>query len=217
MIEFKNINKSYRTSNGEVKHVLKDVSFSISPEMNIGILGRNGAGKSTMLKLLSGLELPDAGEIITGGRCLSWALGSNAGVHGSLTGKDNIKFICRIFKKDFDDVYAFVENFAELGEYINMPVKTYSSGMKSRLAFGISMAIDFDTYLIDEGFSAGDARFRKKTMELFTKRSERANMIIVSHNPKIIMKMCNIVGVLNAGQITIYQDIKEGIEVYQAL
>lgn len=217
MIELKNINKSYRTINGGVKKVLVDTSLVISPSTNIGILGRNGAGKSTVLKLICGLELPDSGEIITNKSRISWPLGSSAGVHGSLTGKENIKFVSLVFNRDFDEMFDFVSSFADLGEYIDMPVKTYSSGMKGRLAFGISMAVEFDTYLIDEGFSAGDARFREKTMMLFEERKEKANIIMVSHNPSTVARLCNQVAILNSGQITVYSDINEGINIYKNL
>lgn len=217
MIELKNINKSYKTANGERKVVLDNVSFSVDEHTNIGVLGRNGAGKSTILKLICGLEMPDSGKINTSGRKVSWPLGSAAGVHGSLTGRENIKFVSRLYGMDFDKMYSFVEKFADLKEYMYMPVRTYSSGMKGRLAFGLSMAIDCDTYLIDEGFSAGDAHFRKKTTEMFNKRRERSNLILVTHNPTNVIKLCNKVIILNAGQISIYDDIYEGIEVYKKL
>lgn len=217
MIEISGINKSYRTLSGAWSQVLNNVQLTIPNDMNLGILGRNGAGKSTLLRILSGLEAPDSGRVITNGRRMSWPLGTPAGVHGSLTGRENIRFIARVFNRDFDEMYAFIAEFAELAHYMDMPVKTYSSGMKSRLTFGISMAIEFDTYLIDEGFAAGDATFRAKTQAMFADRSATANVIVVSHNPRTIKRMCNTVAVLHNGAIQLYTDVDEGIGVYQTL
>ena len=197
--------------------VLSGISFTLPQNQSIGILGRNGAGKSTLMRILSGMDIPDSGTVDIGNARLSWPLGANAGLHGSLTGRENIKFICRIYDEDFDLVFNKVEEFAELKEYMHMPIKTYSSGMKSRLAFGISMAINFDTYLIDEGFSAGDARFRAKTKVIFAEKRKTANIIVVSHNPNIIRDYCDIAGILENGKLTIVNDLNEAIKIYQSL
>lgn len=199
------------------KQVLRDINIELPRDRNLGILGHNGAGKSTLLNLLSGIDLPDKGKIETNGLRLSWPLGGIAGVHGSLTGRENIKFICRIYNKDIEEVTRFVEDFADLGDYLYMPVRTYSSGMKGRLGFGISMAIDFDTYLIDEGFAAGDARFHQKTEQIFAEKSKNTNMIVVSHSAATVKRFCNAAGILKNGQLTIYDDIDEAIKVYDNL
>jgi capsular polysaccharide transport system ATP-binding protein len=199
------------------REVLHDINIDLPSDKNLGILGRNGAGKSTLMRLLSGLDLPDKGQINTGGRRLSWPLGAGGGVHGSLTGRENIKFICRIYNKDVDETTKFVQDFAELGDYMYMPVNTYSAGMKSRLGFGISMSVDFDTYLIDEGFSAGDARFQQKTQEIFKEKTLKANMIVVSHSAATIRKFCNAAGILKEGKLTLFDDVEEAIKSYNNL
>ena len=194
MIRLNGVSKGFMTLRHGWKQVLSDINIELPGDKNLGILGVNGAGKSTLLNLLSGYDIPDKGTIDTNGRSISWPLGGVAGAHGSLTGRENIKFICRLYNKDIEEVTEFVQNFAELGDYLYMPVKTYSSGMKSRLGFGISMAIDFDTYLIDEGFSAGDARFHQKTDKIFKEKSKNSNMIVVSHSASTVKKFCNMAG-----------------------
>ena len=196
------------------KQVLRGITVEIPRDKSLGILGVNGAGKSTLLSLLSGIELPDKGKIETNGTSLSWPLGGIAGVHGSLTGRENIKFICRLYNRDIEEVTQFVQDFADLGDYLYMPVRTYSSGMKGRLGFGISMAIKFDTYLIDEGFSAGDARFHKKTEEIFAERAKTTNMIVVSHSASTVKRFCNSAGILQKGKLTLYDDVDEAIKIY---
>ncbi|PIR34248.1 MAG: ABC transporter ATP-binding protein [Alphaproteobacteria bacterium CG11_big_fil_rev_8_21_14_0_20_44_7] len=217
MIQLKHVYKGFMKQDQSWKQVLSDVSVDIPADRNLGILGRNGAGKSTLLRLISGLDTPDKGEIIFNNTRISWPLGSAAGVHGSLTGKENIKFICRIYDKSIVNTTAFVEEFAELGDYLHMPVKSYSSGMKARLAFGICMAIDFDTYLVDEGFSPGDSKFKVKAAEYFEKKFVNANMIVVSHNASIIRKYCNFAGILHEGSIKFYEDVDEAIKIYENL
>lgn len=217
MIELKNIRKGYLTRDHGFHVVLDNVNLKVGQRDNIGVLGRNGAGKSTLMRVISGLDVPDSGEVIIGETRLSWPLGLPTGVHGSLTGKDNVKFISRVYGIPFDQVFDFVQSFADLGDYMDMPVRTYSSGMKSRLGFGISMAMDFDTYLIDEGFSAGDARFLKKTEEIFAEKMKKANIIVVAHQTNIIKKFCNKVAILRNGKLEIFDDVKEGIKVYKNL
>lgn len=198
-------------------NVLHNINFELPQNKSLGILGRNGAGKSTLVRLISGLDVPDSGLIDTGKAKLSWPLGAAVGVHGSLTGRENIKFVCRIYKEDFNRVFDYVEDFAELGDYMNMPVNTYSGGMKSRLAFGVSMAIDFDTYLIDEGFSAGDARFRVKTKNIFDEKRKKSNIIIVSHNPSTILNFSDSAAILEKGKLTMMSDVQEAIKIYSKL
>ncbi len=217
MIRLENVSKGFMTLRHGWKQVLRDISIELPENKNLGILGHNGAGKSTLMRILSGLDMPDKGNIDTGGRRLSWPLGTPAGVHGSLTGRENIKFICRIYKKDIEQITAFVEDFAELGDYLTMPVNTYSSGMKSRLGFGISMAIDFDTYLIDEGFSTGDARFQKKTEAIFAEKKGRANMIVVSHSAGTIQRFCNAAAILKDGKLEMFDDMNLALKTYNNL
>ncbi len=217
MIRLINIHKGFMTLKHGWKQVLNGITIDIRDDQNLGILGKNGAGKSTLMRIMSGLDLPDKGTLDSGGRSISWPLGSSAGVHGGLTGKENLRFICRIYNKDIKTVTEFVDGYAELGKYLDMPVNTYSSGMKSRLGFGISMAMDFDTYLIDEGFSAGDKRFMKKTEELFAEKTKKANMIVVSHSVSTIKKFCNSAVILKDGQLQYFGDINDAINEYDNL
>ena len=217
MIQLENVSKSYVSSKIGVKKVLDDVNLTIPSDKSVGILGRNGAGKSTFMRLLSGTESPDVGRIKMGNTRLSWPLGTGAGVHGSMTGRENIRFLCMLYDYPFEKAFTFVENFAELGDYMYVPVKNYSAGMKSRLGFGISMILDFDTYLIDEGFSAGDASFRKKSQAMFDEKRKNANLIVVSHNPKTIQRLCDWGAVLSKGKMTLYEDLDEAIKIYSDL
>lgn len=217
MLEINNVTKSFYTKRRGWTKVLKGIDVQIPKDKSLGILGRNGAGKSTLINIISGMDVPDSGKVKTNGLRLSWPLGGTSGIHGSLTARENLKFICRIYGEDIKEKLAFVEEFAELGQYIDMPVKTYSSGMKSRLGFAISMALQFDTYLVDEGFSAGDYRFIKKTEELFKMRKSQANMIVVSHNPTIIKKYCDFAAVLHYGSLTLYDNVNDALRVYYQL
>lgn len=205
------------TSKIGVKIVLDDITLEIPSDKSVGILGRNGAGKSTLMNLLSGTDMPDNGTIEIGNTKLSWPIGSSSGVHGSMTGRENIRFLCTLYDYPFQKAFEFVEDFAELGDYMYMPVKSYSGGMKSRLGFGISMIINFDTYLIDEGFSAGDARFRAKTQTMFDEKRKNSNLIVVSHNPTTIKRLCDWGAILSKGKLTLIEDIDEAIKVYNAL
>ncbi len=217
MLEINNVTKSFYTKRRGWTSVLKGIDVQVPRDKSLGILGRNGAGKSTLINLISGMDVPDNGEIKTNGLRLSWPLGGTTGIHGSLTARENLKFVCRIYGQVLKEKLAFVEEFAELGPYIDMPVKTYSSGMKSRLGFAISMALEFDTYLVDEGFSAGDYRFNKKTEEVFQMRKSQANMIVVSHNPAIMKKYCDFAGVLHNGRLILYDDVNQALRVYYQL
>lgn len=197
MIELRRITKIYPTRGG--RHtVLDGINLILRPGEKIGILGRNGSGKSTLIRILSGAERPTRGQVHRG-ISVSWPLAFGGAFQGSLTGLDNLKFICRIYGVDYCDKVAYVEDFSELGEYMREPVKTYSSGMRARLAFAISMAVEFDCFLIDEIISVGDARFHQKCQhELFEKRNDRA-MIMVSHEPHNIREHCNRFCVLRGG------------------
>lgn len=214
-IDLRNIHMSYKTTNGR-NQVLRGLNLSVPNDRSLGILGRNGAGKSTLINIISGLLEPDRGNVNYNGIKLSFPIGRPT-FQGSLTAYNNIKFVCRVMGVEIAPVYEFVQDFAELGEYMDMPVKTFSSGMKSRLGFALSMAIDSDCLIVDEGFGAGDARFRKKMNDVFEQRREGKNMICVSHNGGIIRKFCDYVGVLDNGIVTIYDDLEEGFNVYESL
>jgi capsular polysaccharide transport system ATP-binding protein len=213
MIVVDKVVKRYSTRKGK-NTVLDGVSFRVEKGEKIGILGRNGTGKSTLIRLLGGIEKPDSGHIKRS-MSVSWPLASTGGFQGSLTGMDNLRFICRLYGVSTEDKIPFVEEFSELGLYLREPVKTYSSGMKGRLAFALSMAIEFDCYLIDEAMSAGDARFREKcSYELLDKRSDRS-IILVSHEPKQMRSFCNVFYVLKNGQLSRFEEADSAYAFYQ--
>lgn len=212
MISVKNVSKRYRTRSGW-KTVLHDINFELKKGEKIGILGRNGAGKSTLIRLLSGVEPPTSGEIDRQ-MSISWPLAFSGAFQGSLTGIDNLRFISRIYDVDFDYMKAFTEEFSELGEYLYEPVKKYSSGMKARLAFAISLSVEFDCYLIDEVIAVGDARFTEKCKyELFEKRKDRS-IILVSHSPSAIKSYCDNALVLDEGYMHSFPSIDEAYTYY---
>lgn len=216
MIELKNVSKYFPTKNGR-KYVLRNVSFSFPERSNIGVLGLNGSGKSTLLRLIGGSDQPSEGSIEIRGS-LSWPLGLAGGVQPSLTGKDNAQFVCRVYGDDekvITEKMTYIKEFSELGEYFEMPVRTYSSGMRSRLKFAISMAFDFDIYLIDEITAVGDVRFRDKSRAALKAKSQRSNYIMVSHNINDLIKECDAVIVLKDGDIKLFDTVKEGIRYYR--
>ncbi len=214
MIELKDVTKVYQTVNG-VNVVLSAVSFTFPARTNIGILGRNGAGKSTLMRIIAGTEQPDAGAIKREGS-VSWPIGFAGGFNGTLTGEENCRFVARIYGADVDEVVGFTMDFAELGDYFHMPVKTYSSGMRARLAFGLSMAIEFDVYLVDEVTAVGDARFQQKCREAFRARSGRSSVIIVSHQLSTIRDYCDRCAVLSQGSLLSFDSIGAASSVYEA-
>lgn len=212
MITLKGITKSYPTRSG-LHTVLDGIDLTIQPGEKIGILGRNGAGKSTLIRILSGAERPSAGNIRRD-MSLSWPLAFGGAFQGSLTGLDNLKFICRVYGADYRDKIDYVQDFADLGKYFREPVKSYSSGMRSRLAFAISMAVEFDCFLIDEVISVGDARFHAKCQtELFEKRKDRA-MVLVSHEVHNIREHCVSALVLHEGLLHQFADIDAAYAYY---
>jgi len=217
MIELQGLTKSYRLTNGERRYVFRDLCFSFPEGANIGLIGRNGAGKSTLLRLIGGIDTPDRGRVISDKR-ISWPMGLSGGLQGSLTGRDSVKFVCRIYGALGDvmrEKIRFVEDFAEIGDYFDQPVKTYSSGMRARLNFGLSWAFDFDYYLMDEIGAVGDARFKQKSRQLMEARIGESNVIMVSHSMAEIARLCNVVVLVNEGQAILYKDVEEGIRVYQ--
>ncbi len=206
MITVDRVSKEYRTRTGP-KRVLDHVSFTLEKGERLGVLGRNGAGKSTLIRLVSGAERPSLGRI-TRTMSVSWPLAFGGAFQPQLTGVDNVRFISRLYAQDPDHNLAFVEEFAELGQYLREPVMHYSSGMRARLAFAISMIIEFDCFLIDEIAAVGDARFHERcNYELFDKRGDRA-MMIISHDPGYLRDHCNRWAVLDAGQLAPFDDFE---------
>lgn len=216
MIELRSVTKSYPTPHGR-RYVFRDLNFRFPDGGSIGILGPNGAGKSTLLRLLGGIDTPDRGEVVSDAR-ISWPVGLSGGFQGSLTGRDNIKFVCRVNgARDavMRDKIRYVEEFAEVGEYFDLPVKMYSSGMRSRLAFGLSMAFDFDYYLIDEVMAVGDPQFREKSQAVFKAKLKISKLILVTHNVSDVRRYCDTVVLLTKGEAQIFPKIEEGIAAYE--
>lgn len=215
MIACHNLRKSFRVGHGR-REILKGINFTIQRGEKLALIGRNGAGKTTLIKQIGGVELPDSGRIIRH-MSNSWPIGFNGGFQGSLTGYDNARFIARIYGSSYESIRGFVEDFTELGGALKQPVKTYSSGMRARLAFALSLAIEFDCYLIDEVILVGDKNFHRKChAELFEKRADRA-MIIVSHDMNTIQETCSRALLLRDGIAENYGDVGQAIDVYNAL
>jgi capsular polysaccharide transport system ATP-binding protein len=216
MIRAVQVTKEYRTESGSIHRALSSVSFSVARGEKMAIIGRNGAGKSTLIRLLGGVELPTSG-FIEQTMSASWPLGLQGGFQGSLTGNDNMRFIARIYNKPFGDIKAYVEDFAELGKFLSEPVKTYSLGMRARFAFALSLAIDFDCYLIDEIIAAGDQRFQRRSHEeLFEKRADRS-LILASHIGEVIKAYCSRALVLHHGRGEVVGDIDLALQIYNDL
>jgi capsular polysaccharide transport system ATP-binding protein len=216
LIRVEGLTKSYLTLRGR-KVVFRDLSLDIPEGFNVGLIGRNGAGKSTLMRLISKVDLPDSGKIMTQAS-LSWPVGLSGGMQPSLTARDNVKFVCRIHGirgAPMQEKIRFVEEFAEIGEYFDQPLSTYSSGMRARVAFGTSMAFDFDYYLIDEVMSVGDVTFKRKSRKVFAERLKRAKIILVTHNMRMIRTMCDLVIHLDRGRATLFRDVAEGIRAYE--
>jgi len=215
MITFEGVEKSYRTREGS-RSILRGASFTFEAGHNVGVLGANGAGKSTLIRLIAGAEPPDRGMVRRRGR-VSFPLGFSGTFHPQLSGRQNAVFIARVYGEDAARVVDFVADFAELGPYFDMPLQTYSSGMAAKLAFGVSLAIDFDVYLIDEVTEVGDARFRRKCADLFRERVVRSDIIMVSHNSHTIRRYCDRAAILSDGELVFYDSIDEAFAEYRAL
>lgn len=215
MIRLIDVSKQY-PSNAGTRTILKNVNLTVYPGEHVGILGRNGAGKSTLIRVISGAEPPTSGTIERS-MSVSWPLAFTSGFHGRLTGRDNLRFICRIYGVDYHDKVDFVEEFSQLGSYMNEPVMTYSAGMRARLAFAVSMSVDFDCYLIDEVMAVGDETFRERCQyELFEKRKEKA-MVMVSHNRRTIEKACTRFLVFREGTIEEYDSFEDAYYTYKIM
>lgn len=209
MIRLENLTKIF-TLEGQHKVVLQDVNIEFPAGVSVGLLGRNGAGKSTLLQMIAGTMDPTSGRIVSSGS-ISWPVGFAGSFHPELTGIQNTRFIGRIYGADTDELVDFVEDFAGLGMHFRLPLKTYSSGMRSRLAFGVSMGIPFDTYLVDEVTSVGDAAFKAKSAQVFLARLKHAGAFVVSHSMSMIRELCDVGVVLEAGQLFYYDDLGAAI------
>jgi capsular polysaccharide transport system ATP-binding protein len=215
MIRAERLHKVYRGHLGE--HViLRDLSFTVPRGYRLGILGRNGAGKSTLIRLLGKVEQPTRGHI-THEMSVSWPLGFSGTFQGSLTGVDNMRFISRIYRTDYGKLREFVDEFAELGRFLYEPVKTYSSGMRARLAFALSIAIDFDCYLVDEVMLVGDERFHARSRNhLFSRDAGRA-LVVASHNAEFIEQTCDGALVISRGRARHFDDVGKALDIYRSL
>jgi capsular polysaccharide transport system ATP-binding protein len=215
MIRCRSVSKVYRHGGGK-KVVLRDVNLDILPGDRVALLGRNGAGKSTLIKLIGGVELPNSGTIERS-MSVSWPLGFNGGFQGSLTGYDNARFIARIYGQEYSEMRAFVEDFTELGPHLKAPVKTYSSGMRARLAFALSLAIEFDCYLIDEIILVGDQNFQRKChYELFERRNDRT-LVLASHSTDTVRDYCNRAVLIDGGNAEKFDDVNLAVDLYSRL
>ena len=213
MIVLENVEKSYLRKDCRVT-VANCINATLPGGVSIALLGRNGAGKSTLLRMIAGTARPDRGRILTSGR-ISYPVGLASALHGDLTGAQNARYVARLYGTSSQDVCAFVDDFAELGAAFHEPVRHYSSGMKARLAFGINMAMEFDTYLLDEALAAGDAEFIRRSRALLSSRLQGAGAIIVSHAMGQVRKLCSMGAVLENGQLRLYDDLEDAIAIYE--
>ncbi len=213
MIQIQNLTKAY-WYRGHPKYIARNLNALIPDGARMALMGRNGAGKSTLLAMIAGKINPDRGRIRLSGN-ISWPIGLTGCIQGELTGAQNVKFIGRVYGVDTDELAAFVEDFAELGMNFHEPVRTYSSGMRARLNFGMSMGIHFDTYLIDEVTATGDGAFKNKSRKVFEDRMSKSGLVIVSHSKGTMKSLCTSGAVLEKGDITFYDDIDEALEVHE--
>lgn len=215
MIEFQDISKGFWVR-GEYQPVIRNLNLTLPSGRSLALLGRNGAGKSTLLSMVAGTMRPDTGQIVSDGS-ISFTVGYAGSFHGDMTGAQNTRFVARIYGVDSDELTDFVEDFAEIGKHFYMPVRTYSSGMKSRLAFGVSMGIKFDTYLIDEATATGDARFKRKSREVFRARMAESSAVMVSHSMGEIRNFCDAGLILHDGEVELYDDVENAIKRHEEL
>ncbi|MET4692174.1 ABC transporter ATP-binding protein [Endozoicomonas lisbonensis] len=217
MIVFNNVTKYFPTPSGR-HYILKDVSLELPGNKNIGVFGANGSGKSTLMRLLAGTDFPNRGRITVKGN-VSWPLGLS-GYQGSMTGRENAEFVCRIYGKSREEInekIAFIKEFSEIGNFFDMPLKSYSSGMRSKFSFAVSMAFDFDYYLIDELTAVGDKRFKRKCRETFDAKKGIANFLFVSHNLNELKRQCDIGIYIKDGKIHVHDSINDAIAAYNAM
>ena len=213
MIEFRGVSKWYHTPHGR-KVVLDGLDLTLPPGTKLGVLGRNGAGKSTLLGMIGGTIKPNRGEIVKRA-AISWPLGLGGTYHQDLTGAQNVRFVARIYGVDTEALVAYVADFSELGDFMDMPVRSYSSGMRARLAFGMSMGVSFDWYLVDEITAVGDSRFKRKSLEVFKDRLQNAGLMMVSHSNRTIREYCTSALVLEGGRAVYYADVSLALAAHE--
>lgn len=218
MIEIQNLSKRFYQSHYSQTNdqwVLKDINLTIPTGVSVGLLGSNGAGKSTLLRLIAGMDTPQKGRVIRHSR-VSWPIGLAAGLQGSMTGRQNVKFVARMHGTEYDvkSIIERVRDFAEIGPAFDEPIRTYSSGMRARLNFGLSLAFDFDVYLSDEATSVGDRAFKAKASKAFKNKVGQASLIMVSHSEGILEELCQAGIYLRNGQAHWFNDINEAIKTY---
>lgn len=213
MVRLENLSKIY-FSEGQSKLVADQINMVFPPKVSVALLGRNGAGKSTLLQIIAGTMNPTSGQVVSDGT-ISWPVGYAGSFHGDLTGAQNVRFVARVYGVDTTTLSDFVADFAELGPHFHLPFRTYSSGMKSRLAFGLSMGIHFDTYLVDEVTAVGDARFRRKSEMYFRDRMARSGAIFVTHSMRTVRRLCDHAVVLEKGHLTWFDDVDTAIEYHE--
>lgn len=214
MIQLRNLTKTY-VLNGRRKTVADRINAIFPTGVSVALLGRNGAGKSSLLRMISGEMLPSSGEILSDGT-ISWPVGFAGSFNRELTGEQNCLFVARTYGVDTNEMIRFVREFAELGEHFHLPIRTYSSGMRARLAFGVSMAVPFDTYLVDEVSAVGDAAFKEKSNAVFKDRMSKAGAIVVSHSMGMLRQICDTGAILENGRLTYYDDLDEAIQAHLA-
>lgn len=213
MIRLIDAAKTYRLD-GVEKCVLEPTTMTLPAGRSIGLLGRNGAGKSTLLRMIAGTQSLSRGRVAVSGS-MSWPVGFAGSFHPDLSAAQNIRFVARIYGVDSDELLAFAEDFCDLGQHFRLPCRTYSSGMLARLAFGASMGIAFDTYLVDEVTAVGDEAFRAKSNAMFLSRMSRAGAIVVNHSPEVIRQLCDSVLVLEAGRLEYFGTVEDGLRRHQ--
>ncbi len=215
MIRLENVSKRYKTTAG-VRTVLNNVSVTFPKGFSVGILGMNGAGKSTLIRIIGDAEPADSGRVIRAGR-VSWPLGFTGGFQPTMTARENARFVARIYGESTEYIEQFTEEFSELGKYFDVPLRSYSAGMRGRFAFSVSLACNFDYYLVDEALETGDSRYREKFRRAFEERRENASVILVSHNEQTIRRNCDMAAILHDGRIDMYDDLKEALRFYKLL
>ena len=216
MIELKSLSKSYVTPKGR-HYVFKNLDAVLPENKSVALLGKNGAGKSTLLRIIGGMDFADSGRVITN-KTISWPVALSGGFQGSLTARQNVRFVARLYVNTLEEVefiVNYVEEFSEIGKYFDMPMRSYSSGMRSRVAFGLSMAFNFDYYLLDEVGAVGDAAFKRKSQKILNELKENSNVIMVSHNLNELTENCDVAFLVSDGKAEYFDDVKEAIEVYK--
>jgi len=215
VIALENVTKSYGLGD-QTHRVLNNISFVFPYRKSVGILGANGAGKSTLIRIIGGADRPDTGRVVRTSR-LSWPMGYTGGFQATLTGRENARFVARIYGAAFAEVEKRTSDFAELGKYFDRPLSTYSSGMKSRFAMSLSYAMDFDYYLVDEALETGDAKLKEKFRQIFKERRQTSSVILVSHNEQTIRRNCDVATVLHQGKLHYFDDLDDAFMLYRKI